>query len=86
LHILVEGFRVFGVQVQYWMPIAALIVAAFVAFAAWTNRPHFQTGHYEIRIRPLRVETGQYLLIREPGLWAAITLLRPSSAPLWGRQ
>jgi hypothetical protein len=30
--ILVETFSVFGVEVQYWMPIAALIVAAHVAF------------------------------------------------------
>jgi hypothetical protein len=31
LHILVQGFSVFGVQVQYWMLIAALIVAAATA-------------------------------------------------------
>ncbi len=37
LHILVEGFRVFGVEFQYWMPIAVLIVAAAVAFAVWKN-------------------------------------------------
>jgi hypothetical protein len=35
LHILVETFSVFGVEVQYWMPIAALIVAAGVAFNVW---------------------------------------------------
>jgi hypothetical protein len=29
---LVEGFNVFGVQVQYWMLIAALIIAVAVAF------------------------------------------------------
>ena len=32
LHMLVEGFNVFGVQVQYWMLIAALIIAVAVAF------------------------------------------------------
>jgi hypothetical protein len=37
LHILVEGFRVFGVEFQYWMRVAALIVATSVAFTVWTN-------------------------------------------------
>ena len=32
MHRLVEGFNVFGVQVQYWMLIAALIIAVAVAF------------------------------------------------------
>jgi hypothetical protein len=32
-----KTFSVFGVEVQYWMPIAALIVAAGVAFNVWTN-------------------------------------------------
>jgi hypothetical protein len=31
MHILVEGFSVFGVQVQYWMPLAVLIVAVGIA-------------------------------------------------------
>jgi hypothetical protein len=35
VHILVEGFSVFGVQVQYWMLVAVLIVAAAVAFDVW---------------------------------------------------
>ena len=34
LHILVEGFSVFGVQVQYWMLIAVAIVAISVAIGA----------------------------------------------------
>jgi hypothetical protein len=34
---LVEGFSVFGVEVQYWMPIASLVLATFVAFAVWTT-------------------------------------------------
>jgi len=37
LHILVEGFSVLGVEFQYWMPIAVLIVAASVAFTVRTN-------------------------------------------------
>jgi hypothetical protein len=32
---LVEGFSVFGVPVQYWMLIAALIVVLAVAFRIW---------------------------------------------------
>jgi hypothetical protein len=32
LHVLVEGFSIFGVQVQYWMLLAVLIVA-FVVIA-----------------------------------------------------
>jgi hypothetical protein len=35
VHILVERFSVFGVQVQYWMLVAVLIVAAAVAFDVW---------------------------------------------------
>ena len=35
LHILVEGFSVLGVQVQYWMPIAVLIVTVAVIIGAW---------------------------------------------------
>ena len=31
LHILVEGFSVFGVHIQYWMPIAVLVVAVAIA-------------------------------------------------------
>jgi hypothetical protein len=36
----VEGFNVFGVQVQYWMLIAALIIAVAVAFGMrrWRSR------------------------------------------------
>jgi hypothetical protein len=30
LHMLVEGFSVFGVHIQYWMLLAALIVATSV--------------------------------------------------------
>jgi hypothetical protein len=37
LHLLVEGFHVFGVEFQYWMLIAVLIVAAAVAFAVRTD-------------------------------------------------
>jgi len=37
LHILVEGFRIFGVEFQVWMPITLLIVAAGVVFAACTK-------------------------------------------------
>jgi hypothetical protein len=35
LHTLVEGFSVFGVHVQYWMLIAALIVAIAVVSSLW---------------------------------------------------
>jgi hypothetical protein len=35
VHILVEGFSVFGVHVEYWMLVAVLIVAAAVAFDVW---------------------------------------------------
>ncbi len=45
LHILVEGFRIFGVEFQIWMPIALLIIAAGVAFAAYPKPfPPPQTG------------------------------------------
>jgi hypothetical protein len=37
VHMLVEGFSVFGIQVQYWMLIAAGIVAAGVTAAWWTG-------------------------------------------------
>jgi hypothetical protein len=30
LHMLVEGFDVFGVHVQYWMPVAVVIVAVAI--------------------------------------------------------
>jgi hypothetical protein len=39
VHILVEGFSVFGVQVQYWMPLAALIVAVAVVIGDDMQRP-----------------------------------------------
>jgi hypothetical protein len=43
LHMLVEGISIFGVALQYWMPIALLIIAAAVAIAARTNQfPVFQ--------------------------------------------
>jgi hypothetical protein len=29
---LVEGFNVFGVYVQYWMPLAVLIIAGTIVF------------------------------------------------------
>ena len=32
---LVEGFSVFGIQVQYWMLIAVAIIAAGVTAAWW---------------------------------------------------
>jgi hypothetical protein len=31
LHLLVEGFSVFGYHIQYWMPTAALIVTVAIA-------------------------------------------------------
>jgi hypothetical protein len=40
VHILVEGFSVFGVQVQYWMLTAALIVVVGVMFAMRGRNPN----------------------------------------------
>jgi hypothetical protein len=40
VHLLVEGFSVFGVQVQYWMLIAALIVVVAVMFAMRGRGPN----------------------------------------------
>jgi hypothetical protein len=37
LNRLVEGFDVFGVHIQYWMPFAVLMVVAAVAVAWWTQ-------------------------------------------------
>jgi hypothetical protein len=37
LHVLVDTFSIFGVEIQYWMLIAALIVAAGVAYAMLMN-------------------------------------------------
>jgi hypothetical protein len=37
VHMLVEGFSVFGIQVQYWMLIAVAIIAAGVTAAWWTG-------------------------------------------------
>jgi hypothetical protein len=37
LHILVEGFSVFGVHIQYWMPLAVLMVGVAVAISAWRS-------------------------------------------------
>lgn len=31
LHILVEGFDVFGVHIQFWMPLAVLVVGVAIA-------------------------------------------------------
>jgi hypothetical protein len=36
VHMLVEGFSVFGIQAQYWMLIAVAIIAAGVTAAWWT--------------------------------------------------
>jgi hypothetical protein len=33
LHILVEGFDVFGVYIQYWMPLAALVAAVAITIS-----------------------------------------------------
>jgi hypothetical protein len=38
LHALVDGFDVFGVQIQYWMPLIVLLVAAAVAIGKFTAR------------------------------------------------
>ena len=32
LHMLVEGFDVFGVHVQYWMPVAVVIIVVAIIF------------------------------------------------------
>jgi hypothetical protein len=32
LHMLVEGFDVFGFHIQYWMPLAVVIVAVAIVF------------------------------------------------------
>jgi hypothetical protein len=37
VHILVDGFDVFGVQVQYWMFIAVPMVAVAILFGAWSR-------------------------------------------------
>ena len=52
MHMLVEGFSVFGIQVQYWMLIAAGIVAAGVT-AAWYHL------HSPERIRGSRRDIGR---------------------------
>jgi hypothetical protein len=31
LHILVEGFDAFGVHIQFWMPLAVLVVGVAIA-------------------------------------------------------
>jgi hypothetical protein len=33
LNVLVEGFDAFGVHIQYWMPLAALVAAAAIAIS-----------------------------------------------------
>jgi hypothetical protein len=46
MDILVEGFSAFGIELQVWMPIAVLIIAAAVAIAAGTKQSSSaQTGH-----------------------------------------
>jgi hypothetical protein len=40
VHMLVEEFSVFGVQIQYWMLIAALIVVVAVTFALRGRNPN----------------------------------------------
>jgi hypothetical protein len=37
VHMLVEGFSVFGIQAQYWMLIAVAIIATGVTAAWWTG-------------------------------------------------
>jgi hypothetical protein len=37
VHMLVEEFSVFGIQVQYWMLIAVAIIVAGVTAAWWTG-------------------------------------------------
>jgi hypothetical protein len=32
LHMLVEGFDVFGIHVQYWMPVAVVIIVVAIIF------------------------------------------------------
>jgi hypothetical protein len=34
LQMLVEGFEVFGIHVQYWMPLAVLIAAVAIVISA----------------------------------------------------
>jgi hypothetical protein len=41
LHIidwLLADFSVFGVRIQYWMPVFALLFAMFFLFSAWLDR------------------------------------------------
>jgi hypothetical protein len=35
LHMFVEGFDVFGVHIQYWMPLAVAFIAVAVALSWW---------------------------------------------------
>jgi hypothetical protein len=35
---LVEGFGILGVHIQYWMPLAVSVAAVGIAISLWTGR------------------------------------------------
>jgi hypothetical protein len=38
MNFLVDGFDVFGIYIQYWMPLAVLIAAAAISISVWARQ------------------------------------------------
>jgi hypothetical protein len=78
---LIQGFDVFGIHMQYWMLISALIVVAAIVNGVRKRRRSRQLGHSRIQIRtpgPNSGPTRVLVVMRTPAATMLACLTKPN--------